>query len=103
MAVTSSSTLAQIKADYEDNADYDLEASTAKCKLFIHAARLLVSRVSEEAENAGRKVGTRTQKYETEIKAAKDWLALNDSTYAGNSQNQEAYTFPSFDNFRGVC
>ena len=53
MAPTSTSTFAEVAAQYDDNADYDLNGSVSQAKLFIHAARILIRRRPTYAAGEG--------------------------------------------------
>jgi len=74
MSLTSASTLAQIEAEYDDCADYDLVGSVERCKLFIHAARLLLRRRKDEIETGGNRVQEDRQRIERQLERAENWL-----------------------------
>jgi len=80
MALSSSSTLAEIQAQYDDNADYDVEGSTAKAKLFIEACRMLLRRMMEEVRKGGSSVRDAYQKIENQLDMAIEWWQENDTT-----------------------
>jgi len=88
MPLTSASTTAEWAASYEDNADYDVPADIAKCRLFITACRVLKRRMLQGATNpSGSSASDTYEKYEQEEKRAIAWLATNDpdaATAAGS-------------------
>lgn len=47
--LSSSSTLAEIKAAYDDNASYDVDNSLTECGIFIAACRILLRRLPASA------------------------------------------------------
>jgi len=53
MALSSTSTLAEVEAQYDDNADYAEVESVAKAKLYIHACRILLRRY-RSSQSGGR-------------------------------------------------
>ena len=54
MALSSSSTIAQIDAAIEDNASYDVAGDVAKCKAYIVALRFKINRLSKRSVKGGR-------------------------------------------------
>ncbi len=79
--LSSSSTLAEIKAAYADNASYEEDASTAKAAAFVTACRLLLIRLPKRS-NLGGKSGYEVESIDpaelrNEMAAAKQWLAVN--------------------------
>ena len=89
MAITSSSTFAEIVAQIKTNLAYDLNKSAAQAKAFIEAGRaylLIAPKVSQQTGGDG---GTRVEfeipVIERMLEKAERWLASNPS--AGISQN----------------
>jgi hypothetical protein len=75
MTLSSASTLAQVQAAYDDNLDYDLEASIAKARAFIQAARMLLRRTAEEVQaGGGERIRETYLKLEGRLKEAERWL-----------------------------
>ncbi len=100
MSLSSSSTLAAIKAVYDDNLDYDLEGSAEKCAAFIKAARMLLRRMAEEIEtDEGARIRDSYQKIQHELAKAERSRAVNDST-AVTGRPQAAVKHVSFAGFR---
>ena len=51
--LTGSSTLGELRVAYGDNGSYEEEGSVAKCKVFITACRLLLSRLPSRSSRGG--------------------------------------------------
>jgi hypothetical protein len=95
--LSSSSTLAEVNAAYEDNCTYDIENSVSMAQDFVQAARILMRRMVQKAENDQTRVDDTYEKYASELKKAEDWLKVNNtSTTARNSVTHHL----SFTNFR---
>jgi len=99
MSLDSNSTLTEIKAAYDDNADYDLVGSVTKCKTFIHAVRLLMRRMAEEVQHGNERIRDDYRKLQAELQEAKAWLAAND-TSATTSTTSGSVRFADFQDFR---
>lgn len=82
MAITSASTLAEVIAEFEDNADYDVENDTAKCRLFIVACRFLLNRNPTEIAHGSGRVRIEPGAIQSLLSTAEDWLETNDTTSA---------------------
>lgn len=98
MSLSSSSTLAQIEAAYDDNASYQELGDVAACKTFITACRMLLRRYAEEAQFGNRhrmRFGANLEQLRLEMTRAMQWLASN------NAANQNQVIFPDFSSFRG--
>ena len=78
MAISSSSTDAEVKAQYDDNCDYDLVGSVSKCKLFIHAARIMKRKPIYVMGEGGQAIQYKHDP--EELRKAESWLAANDRT-----------------------
>ena len=82
MALTSSSTDAQVDSAFEDNADYDVAASggVQKAKDFVHACRILIRRRAGGANSGSEGVdyAENIRSIKEQMTAAQDWLAIND-------------------------
>jgi hypothetical protein len=81
MSLAPDATIATIRIAYATNCDYDLDGSTAKCRLFIQAARMLLMRTREELESGGERSADNYLKTQGELNKAEKWLAANDSSY----------------------
>lgn len=93
--LTSSSTLAEIKAAYDDNASYEEDASTAKAAAFITACRFLLRRLPKTAQAGGRggeMIERDPQTIRAELEDARKWLAHN--------SRDGAVAFTSLEEFR---
>ena len=79
MSLTSSSTDAQVRAAYDDNADYDIEGSVVKAKLFIQACRILLGRIQRSVRHSDAQVDEEYQKISDQLKMAMNWWTANDT------------------------
>lgn len=91
----SSSTLAEIKAAYADNASYQEDASVSKARAFCTACRLLLLNLPKRVAHGGRgseEIELELRLIREELEAGKQWLAANsESGYVKHV---------SFENFR---
>ena len=53
MSLDANSTLAEWRAQYEENIDYDLTGSEAKARLLVQACRVLLVRLPQMSSHAG--------------------------------------------------
>ena len=67
-------TLAELQAEYDRTADYDVTENVASAKRFVVVCRRLLGRLRESAGQGSAHVRTETAKYERQIKQAKAWL-----------------------------
>jgi len=91
----STSTLAEVKAAYDDNASYAEDDSTTKAAGFATACRILLRRQPKVASLAGRgghEIQVPVDQLKAELDAATSWLALKSD--AGLIKH------PSFEYFR---
>lgn len=100
--LTSSSTLAEVKADYEDNIAYDINDSLTECQDFVIAARILLRRQADEMQQGGSRVREDYRKIRDELKKAEGWLKAKQSANATRGQGSSRLRFHGFDeDFRG--
>lgn len=78
--VTSASTFAELRAEYEDTASYDVAADTDLCRRFIVACRLLLVRLQSRSKHGDAEVEMDPELISSQLDDAKAWLAGNDST-----------------------
>lgn len=98
MSLSSSSTLAQIEAAYDDNAGYQEVGDVAGCRTFMTACRMLLRRYVEELQLGNRhrlRFGGNLDQLRLELTRAQQWLASN------NAANQNQVIYPDFSSFRG--
>lgn len=95
----SSSTYADAKAAYQDNASYDLQGDTDMCRMFIDACRHLVLLMDTRSRSGDSESEFDASQLRKEIDEAKSWLAANDAT-ATTSQAAGRVVFRDFGNFR---
>ena len=94
--LSSSSTDAEVKAAYDDNASYGEDDSTAKAAIFITACRMLLRRMPKVAIHGGkldaREIQQDLQLIADQMTAAQQWSAARNT--AGQVKRL------SFENFR---
>jgi hypothetical protein len=81
MAVDATSTLAEVQAEHENTAGYDVHNSPAECGRYIIATRILISRRYEELQQSGpsgmERVRHDLERLENLLKTAENWGASN--------------------------
>lgn len=75
--VTSASTLAEVKAAYEDNVQYDVGGGVTMAQEFLVAARIYLRRMAQQTSKAGTLLQDEYRKIEAEITKAEQWLGAN--------------------------
>lgn len=85
MALSSSSTTDDVLAAYADNASYEEDADTAKCKAFISACRLLLSpaHLPRKTGAGGNEVELVPEVIERRMDDARRWLAAQIAATSG--------------------
>lgn len=94
--VSSSSTLAQVQASYQDNASYAEDNSVTKAKRFVTACRILIQRQPSNVVKGSNQVSLNLQLLHEELKAAQKWLEARDV----DSNAGPLVTRPDFRRFR---
>lgn len=97
--LSSSSTLAEVNAAYDDNASYAEDNSPAKARAFITACRILLRRMTSVVEHAGQKVERDPAQIQEQLEEARQWLASHDTTSA--SSGAGAVRHYDFQDLRG--
>lgn len=96
--LSSTSTTAEIKAAYDDNASYEEDGSATKARAFITACRLLLRRLPVQVGRSGRgseEVRLDPDLLRRQLEDAQVWLASSpDASDLGGVRH------PSFANFR---
>ena len=84
--VDSTSTDAEVKAAYDDNASYLEDRSVAKARAFVTAGRILLRRLFSKQSDEGASVESRVELIRAEIQDAAQFLRKYDdlSTLEGN-------------------
>lgn len=81
MTLSSASTWGEVVAAYENNCDYDLDGSVAKCRLFIKAGRILQRRSAEETQTSNNeRIRDDYRKIQAELDRALTWLKATDDS-----------------------
>lgn len=97
MAVTSSSTDAEVMDEIEDNADYDLQSTPAggisKARLYIHAARIRIWRLKSQISKGDKQMANDIRALQQEIDKAAQFLR-------GTSATPGLVTHPDLSDFR---
>ena len=91
----SSSTLAEIKASYADNASYREDDSAAKAAAFVTACRLLLLKIPAAIAQGDDKTEFDPAVLQNELQAAQQWHAQKQLTVNGCG-----IVHPSFEYFR---
>ncbi|MEY2855666.1 MAG: hypothetical protein RL030_2798 [Pseudomonadota bacterium] len=77
--VDSSSTLAQVEAAYDDNADYRDSSSVTKARLFAQACRILVRRYVSGIAIDGASTSRNVDLIKQQLSDVDGWLDGNDT------------------------
>lgn len=75
MAISSASTLDEIKAEYFDNAGYDASGSIAQAHAFVKACRFLLLKMPKSAAGASDSVTWGVEHIREELDAALSFIA----------------------------
>lgn len=79
--ITSSSTLADVRAAYLDNLSYETDGSVAKARAFVEACRAILSWPSDSMKETVRSMFDLTR-IENQLTQAQDWIAANNTSGA---------------------
>jgi hypothetical protein len=93
--LTSTSTDAEVFAEYDDTASYEEDGSRALALRFITACRILNRRRPSMATRGEQQMSFET--LQNQMKAAQDWLAANPASSAAGGRTR----YISLENFRG--
>ena len=86
-SLSSSSTLAQVKAAYADNASYDEDGSVSKAKAFVTACRILLLKMPSVAEQLGHaRVEQEMSEIRRQLEAAQSYVATAAADAGGDGQ-----------------
>ena len=78
MTLSSTSTLVEVEAEYDDNASYRQNDSATQCAAFITACTILLRRYAQEASSSGGSSMVRNMDViQGELEGAKTWQASN--------------------------
>lgn len=72
--LSSSSTLTEVQAAYDDNASYAEDRDTAKARVFITACRILIRRTPAQATKGSNEVKLAVELLMKELEKAQEWL-----------------------------
>ena len=79
MSLTSSSSLADVNAAFENNADYDIPPDVTKARAFIQAGRFLLRRMTAEVQHGGERIREAPENIRAMLTRAEGFLAVNDA------------------------
>ena len=105
--LSSSSTLAQIQAEYADTASYSEDGDVAKCRRFITACRLLILKTPKSYGTREAQTEYNPELIREELQEAKFWLERVGGetpvpTSAGAADEaRPRLTYASMQHFRG--
>lgn len=92
-ALSSSSTLTEIKNAYLDNASYEEDGSTSKAAAFITACRMLLAKLPKRALHGGRnEIELDLGQIRKELDQAKTWLATSSTAATGGGVRFNDFT-----------
>lgn len=103
MPLTSASTLAELKAAYDDNVGYDLDNSVSMAKEFIKACRMLLQRVPKRMRHGGQggdEMEIDPAQVAKQLEAAEQWWQANDPNAALRSGGGGAVQLTTSEGFR---
>ena len=81
--LSSTSTLAEIQAAYDDNGSYLEDASVAKARAFVTACQLLIRRTARRSRHGPAEVEVDVEQLRSDLREARAWLATNDTARHG--------------------
>ena len=88
------STIAEVEAEYFESASYVEDASVAKARRFITAARILLLRRPRQLTNPqGDSIQLSPDLLAEQIKDASQYLGANDTTAAGKNRSFDLRSF----------
>jgi hypothetical protein len=102
MSLTSTSTLAEIQAAYDDNSAYDVNGSVSQAKLFVQACRMLMRRMPKMASQDRGSVQLSPELIQQEMQVASAFLASTPDTTSSNITGGGVRHF-DLGNLRGEC
>lgn len=88
MPLSSISTTAEIRAAYDDNASYDMDASVDKAKAFVAACRMLIRRTPTASAQGGESIALSVDSLQKELASALQWLSINDPNQTSTPKGQ---------------
>jgi len=94
--LSSSSSFAEIRAAFDDNASYEEDGSVAKAKAFVTACRMLLRRTPKRAAvgGGGHELELDPAIIKEMMADAQEWIAANDTVEGGRT------TWATLEDFR---
>ena len=101
MALSSSSTLAQIEAQYDNSADWFISASIATAKDHAEAITMLLRRLVSSATKGSNSYSQRVDLLRDELREVRSWLLARDPDLRDVGTTDASVTVADFRKFRG--
>ena len=95
MAISSSSTQAEIVGEYLDTLSYDINGSTSQCARFIAACRALLVMHPADWQHSNQRIMFRPDLWQQQLSQAEQWYGSQASTGASSGVRHL-----SFEDFR---
>jgi hypothetical protein len=102
VAITSSSTLAQVQTEYLDTLDYAASADAALAARFVKAARYLLVMMPKRASRESESAEWDLDGIRAALNEANGWLVVN-GTASPNAAPTVKYLVPGFSRYPGSC
>lgn len=94
-ALSSTSTLADIEAAYDNNASYAENGSLTEARSFASACRLLLRRVPQNAAKDGESLQTTIALIQEELRKAEEWISIKAAVTSGGVKRASLRGFRS--------
>jgi len=92
----STSTLAQIRASWKDNASYAEDNSTAKARAFETACRFLIEALPAQSGRNGTALQFDKQSMREELTQVRKWIAVRGASAGGSGTSTRRLSFNDF-------
>lgn len=92
-ALTSASTDQQVWDAFDNNADYDIDASATKAQYFVQACRILMRRRPVRISADGTSADFDGSAIQKMLDSAREWLALNNTSANGGSVRHLSFRY----------
>lgn len=99
MALTAESTFAEVRAQYEANAAYDVNGSVAEAKLFVQACRIILVRRASRSGHGGEYLDYDMAALAKQLDKAVEWIGTVPEAEGGLEPDTRV-TFGSFREYR---
>lgn len=103
MAITSSSTIDEIVAEYVDNCDYDSPASLSKARAFIKACRVLLLKMPKMSSQDRASYALSPELIQKQLEDAQSFAAQTPDTTSASPVTGGGVRHFDFSNLRDEC